>query len=314
MTVTAPPYSIVVVTWQCAGYLAGLVRSMNEHLDGAQELVVVDNASEDRPEQAAAQWKGPCEFIQTGENLGFGVGSNVGTARARGPAVILLNPDTELRDDGLDWLAATALEHRALVGPRMLNADGTRQASASGPEVGAWPWIRAVLPGALTPGPIVARTEPWRLEYDVHVSWLTGACVAGPTDALRELGPFDPSLHMYGEDLDLGLRAADAGIPSIFSPGAARIVHFGGGSSSLAYGTAEGWKPMGAIQWRAVLRRSFGARREARAWRALRANLALRVAAKRLLRWERTKDETSRAAIVNARDIPDLPPAPVSRP
>ena len=130
---SAPPYSIVVVTWQCAGYLAGLVRTMNEYLDGTQELVVVDNASEDQPEAAARRWKGPLEFVQTGENLGFGVGSNVGTERARGPAVVLLNPDTELRDDGLDSLAAKALERRALVGPRMLNANGTRQ--ASGPRM-----------------------------------------------------------------------------------------------------------------------------------------------------------------------------------
>jgi GT2 family glycosyltransferase len=308
--VATPPYSIVVVTWQCAGYLAELVRTMNEHLDGTQELVVVDNASEDHPAEAAKRWKGPVEFIQTGENLGFGVGSNVGTAKARGPAVVLLNPDTELRDNGLDRLAAMVLERRVLGGPRMLNPDGTEQASASGPEVGAWPWIRAVLPGALTPGAIVARTEPWRVEHDVQVSWITGACVAGPTDVLRKLGPFDPALHMYGEDLDLGLRAADAGIPSIFSPGSAEIVHHGGGSSSLTYGTAEGWKPMGAIQWRAVLRRTYGGRREARAWRALRLNLALRVWAKRALRWNHASDEASRGAIVSATDVPELPPAP----
>ena len=57
-------YSVVVVTWRCAGHLATLVASMNEHLDGSQELLVVDNASSDDPESAMRGWKGPSRFIR----------------------------------------------------------------------------------------------------------------------------------------------------------------------------------------------------------------------------------------------------------
>ena len=87
--------------------------------------------------------EGAGRLIELDDNIGFGAASNVGVGEAGGDATVLLNPDTELLDDGLDRLAAAALERGALVGPRVLNPDGTIQPSASGPEVGAWPWVRA---------------------------------------------------------------------------------------------------------------------------------------------------------------------------
>ncbi len=301
-------YSIVVVAWECAPFVETLVASMNEHLDGSQELVLVDNASSDEPDAAGSRWKGPYAFVPLAENVGFGAGNNVGVRRARGTEIVMLNPDCELLDGGLDRLAARARELGALAGPRVLHADRTVQASASGSEVGAWPWVRALVPGAVSPGAIRRHTEPYRLEAETRVSWLTGACVAGTREDLLRLGPFDEGLHMYGEDLDLGLRGAAAGVPSYFCPQTARVVHHGAGSSSTAYGSRDGWRPQGAVQWRSVLRRSFGPGPERRAWLALRLNLSLRLAAKRLLGRANDRDRAAAAAVAAARTAPDLSP------
>jgi GT2 family glycosyltransferase len=303
-------YSILVVTWQCAGFLRGLVDSMNRHLDGAQQLVVVDNASTDDPGAVARDWRGECIFIRLDENVGFGAANNLGVERARGDAVVLLNPDTELVDDSLDALAATALHLNALAGPRVLFPDGSIQPSASGPEVGVWPWIRAVVPGAWTPRSMLRHTEPYRLEELVKVTWLTGACVAGPRAVLRSLGPFDPGIHLYGEDLDLGLRAERQCIPSYFCPDVARIVHHGGGSSSLVYGSGQGWRPDGTMRWRGVLRRAYGPRRERLGWSALMLNLGLRGVAKAMLNRYGERDRSALAAAWSARTFPELPPLP----
>ena len=308
----APPYSIVVVTWQCAGFLAELVASMNEHLDGSQELVVVDNDSDDDPRAAAARWKGPGEFIATGENLGFGIGSNLGTERARGPAVVLLNPDTELLDDGLDRLAATALERRALVGPRVLNRDRTKQASASGPEVGAWPWIRAILPGGLTPGPVVERTEPWRLEPG-RARVLADRRVRGRP---HRCAPQPRPLRSIASHVRRGPR-----------PRPAR----GGGRDRLDLQPGRGLdRPPRRRLVEPCLRRRRGLEADGRGPVAGGAAAQLRSAyrAPRLARpaaepraaglgqagvaVERSSDEASRAAIIGATEIPDLPPAPVT--
>ena len=306
-------YAIVVVTWECAAHLRALVESMNAHLDGSQELIVVDNASSERPRAEAGAWKGPGRLIELERNIGFGAASNAGVAEAGAEATVLLNPDTELLDDGLDRLAATALGLGALVGPRVLNADRTIQPSASGPEVGAWPWVRALVPAAVQPPPIRARTEPYRLERALDVSWLTGSCLAGPTAVLRGLGPFDPALHMFGEDVDLGLRAAASGIRSRFDPTACRIVHHGQGSSTLVYGSREGWRGTGTLNWRAALRRAYGPRRETLAWWALRVNLRLRLLAKTVLGRATDRDRAAVEAVLSARPVPELerlPPRP----
>ncbi|MQA76227.1 MAG: glycosyltransferase [Solirubrobacterales bacterium] len=299
-------YSIVVVTHECARHLGALVASLNEHLDGSQELIVVDNASSDAPAAVAGGWKGRHRFIELGENAGFGVASNVGVAEVAEPATVLLNPDTEVLDDGLGRLAAAALELGGLIGPRVLNPDGTIQPSASGPEVGVWPWVRALVPGAVQPAALLARTEPYRLERRVAVSWLLGACIAGPTDVLRRLGPFDPALHMYGEDVDLGLRAAAAGIGSWLDPGACALFHHGQGSSVVAHGSREGWRAAGTLNWRAVLRRAYGPRREWLAWRALRLNLRLRLLAKAPLGRAGERDRRALEAAIAADPPPVL--------
>jgi GT2 family glycosyltransferase len=285
---------------------------MNAHLDGSQELIVVDNASSDSPREAVEGWNGLCRFIPLDENVGFGAANNVGVKAASGAVTVMLNPDTELLDDGLDRLAAAAGELGGLVGPRVLNEDRSIQASASGPEVGVWPWVRAVMPGRLAPPFVKARTEPYRLNQRVPVSWLTGACIAGPTDVLRRLGPFDPALHMFGEDVDLGLRAAADGVPRWFDPESCAIVHRGQGSSTLVYGSREGWRSTGTLNWRAAVRRAYGARRETVGWYALRLNLRLRLVAKTLLGRATDRDRAAVEAVLSARPVPELPPAPKS--
>jgi N-acetylglucosaminyl-diphospho-decaprenol L-rhamnosyltransferase len=301
-------YSIVVVTWRSAEHLAALVDSMNRNLAERPELIVVDNDSDDDPESAAREWEGELRFVGLDDNRGYGAAANAGVEMAAGEAVVMLNPDTELRDSGLGELARFALERRALAGPRLRNPDGSPQPSASGPPVGVWPWLGAVFPGRLQPRALAARTEPWRLDRLTRVAWLTGACVAGPRAALLELGPFDPAIEMFGEDLDLCLRAARAGVPSYFNPRACEVLHHGGASAALRWGGDAA--SVVALTRRAVLRRAFGARRERAAWLAQRLNLRLRVAAKRALRRDSSRDAAALEAALSARAVPALPPPP----
>jgi len=281
---------------------------MNARLSGDPELVVVDNASDDDPQTAARAWRGPSRLIRLDANRGYGAGANAGVAEARHDAVVMLNPDTELLDDGLGDLAAFALERQALAGPRLRNPDGSPQPSASGAPVGVWPWIGAGVPGRIAPRGLKLRTEPWRLDETVRVSWLSGACVAGPRAALLELGPFDTALEMYGEDLDLGLRAGRAGVESWFCPATAEVLHHGGASSALRY--EGGPEPVIALTRRAVVKRAYGASREHRGWLAQRLNFRLRIAAKRALGRDASRERTALEAALSAARPPELPPAP----
>lgn len=294
------PYSVVVVTWNCADALATLVDSLDEWLrDEPPELVVVDNASDDDPFAAARRRQGPLELVRLDGNRGFGAAANEGIRRAAGAAVVVLNPDTWLVDGSLPALARAALERDAIVGPRVLDPDGAVQPSASGPVVGLWPWLRVLVPGALAAPSLRSRLEPWRLERATRVAWLTASCIAAPRELLLGLGPFDESLHLYSEDLELGLRAGRAGIASWFLPDVARVVHVGDVSSAQRY--PDGGLAAAAVNARRVLERQYGAGPARRALRADRWRLAVRLAAKRLLGRPSARDARALAALRAAR-------------
>lgn len=298
--------SIVVVTWQSEPDLRRLVASLNLHLGGEEELIVVDNASSDAPIEAAQSWKGAGTYLQMESNHGFGVAANAGVAEASNEGVVILNPDTELCDDGLSRLARLARDEGCLAGPRVLESSGARQPSASGPAVGIWPWVRALVPSPLGSASLLRRTAPWRLATSTEVSWLTGACIAGPASLLRELGPFDPGLHMYAEDLDLGLRAGRAGVRSVFAPELCTVVHHGKGSSSQRFENLG--RGLGARNGRAVLARHYGPARARRAYRAERLGLELRVAVKRVAG---RPDERQISALAGMRGV-DREPEPIA--
>jgi GT2 family glycosyltransferase len=300
--------ALVVVTWECADHLATLARSMNGKLDSKVELIVIDNDSRDNPEEAARAWRGRTHFLQLDSNRGFGAAVNIGVEAARAENLVLLNPDTELIDDGLARLAAFARARRCLAGPRLLNPDRSPQPSASGDPVGPWPWIGAFVPGALQPESWRRRTEPWRLSSAGPVAWLSGACIAAPRSLLSELGPFDPAIHLYAEDMDLGLRAAKAGVPSFLCPELARVVHRRRGSTERRW--AEGPELVAAANRRAVVSRAYGPAAERRAWWAMRANLRLRVLAKRALRRDPRVALRELEAARLAAEPPPLPASP----
>jgi GT2 family glycosyltransferase len=279
---SARDLALVVVTWECADHLAALASSMNGNLDREAELIVIDNHSSDDPERAARSWRGSTRFERLDSNRGFGEAVNVGVAMAEAESVILLNPDTELLDDSIAALAGFARANHCLAGPRLLNPDLSVQPSAGGRAVGLWPWIGALAPGALQPESWQRRTEPWRSQSPTRVAWLSGACIAAPRPLLRRLGPFDPAIHLYAEDMDLGLRASQAGVPSFICPDLARVVHRRRGSTEKRW--AQGPEAIAATNRRAVIRRAYGPAAERRAWWALRANLRLRALSKRVLR------------------------------
>jgi N-acetylglucosaminyl-diphospho-decaprenol L-rhamnosyltransferase len=95
--------------------------------------------------------------------------------------------------------------------------------------------VPALVPPRALPRPLRERFEPWRAERARRVGWAIGACLAGRTDVLRRLGPFDPAAFLFYEDLDLCLRARAAGVPTELHPDA-RVLHHGGHATGPALG------------------------------------------------------------------------------
>jgi GT2 family glycosyltransferase len=228
-------FTALVVTWNSAQEVPGLIESINRHLADECELLFVDNASKDGTVDVIRELSPGSRVIALEHNAGFGPANNIGVREATTEVVALLNPDTLAVDSSLADLAELASRERAFFAPRLLNEDGTAQISAGSPLAGWEAALIAVWPGSLMPAAVRKHCEPWRYEERLPAGYITGACLVAQRALLLEFGPFDERLVMYGEDGDLCIRAWREGIPSISAPDVARIVHLGGRSASRAF-------------------------------------------------------------------------------
>jgi len=204
--------SIVIVTWNAASVLSACLESVaaQQGVDIAR-VVLVDNASSDGTVELLDGLRAGLPFelvvIANGENRGYGAANNQGASRASGELLVLLNPDTEFV--GTDSLArlCRSLDDPAvgLVGPRLINPDGSLQ-----PSCAAIPSVsNALILGTglhrLVPSDWQARFAPRHWPHDVttEVGWVGGACMALRSRDFRSIGGFSEATFMYGEDLEL---------------------------------------------------------------------------------------------------------------
>lgn len=289
-------FAIVVVLHDSAADLARLLPSIDRSLPERPHVVCVDTAStDDGPDQAAA-WG--AEVVRLDANPGFGAANNAGLARVSAPVTVLLNPDCELRDDGVAALAARAAGRDALLAPRLLNGDGSVQRSAHPVPGGTAALVPALVHPRVLPRPLRERFDPWRSRAPRRVGWAIAACLAARTDLLRRLGPFDPEHFLFAEDLDLCLRARAAGAATELHPEVA-VVHHGATSTGAAYGG----EPLAEIarQRRRVVGAALGARALARDDAAQAVTFITRAAARRALGRDASRERAQLDALRAAR-------------
>jgi glycosyltransferase involved in cell wall biosynthesis/GT2 family glycosyltransferase len=301
----APPgtgVALVTVLHDSEPELRALLASVQRHLPGAR-VVVADSGSSDGGPAAARAGGGT--VVEIGENVGFGRASNAALEAVEEPVTVLLNPDVELVDASLAELAAeVAREDRPerILAPLVMHPDGPREDSAH-PEPGSAPELaRSLVPGALLPRRLGARVEPWRADGPRRVGWAVGCCLVARTDTLRRLGPFDDRAFMYAEDLDLGLRATDAGVETWFWP-AGRVLHTRAHASRRVFG-GEPFELL-ARRRREVVRRWRGERRQRTDDGAQALTFATRMALKRALGRGARREREQLAALLRARREPE---------
>jgi len=289
------PFTAVVVSHDSAPELRLLLDSIDSQPGPAPEVIVVDALSRD---DSAAVARRRAQLVQLSENPGFGVATNVGVARAQSDVTVLLNPDVVLRDRGVAMLARRARGRRALLVPRLLNGDGSVQRSAHPVPGRAAALLPALVHPGLLPRPLRQAAHPWRSERTRRVGWAIAACVAAPTDLLRELGPFDPGQFLFYEDLDLCLRARERGVPTELHPDL-RLIHTGGHSTSAAYAGEP--RDLLASRRREVVGARLGSRARALDDAAQGLTFATRAGSRLALRRDASRERAQLEALIRAR-------------
>lgn len=99
-----PLVSIITVNFNQAAVTTEFLDSVRKQNYDHCEVIVVDNGSDQPPGRLIQDQYPEVRYIETGKNLGFSGGNNVGLRAARGDYYFLVNNDTELTPDLIDQL------------------------------------------------------------------------------------------------------------------------------------------------------------------------------------------------------------------
>src|SRR5205814_9987841 len=103
--------------------------SLDPRLRADDEVIVVDHATDEQQLGVVVARHPRILAIPRSDNLGFAAGINLAARHARSPFLLLLNPDTIIDGPVLSVMEQWLRTHAgtAVVGPRVLNADGSTQ-------------------------------------------------------------------------------------------------------------------------------------------------------------------------------------------
>ncbi|MEW6152619.1 MAG: glycosyltransferase [Actinomycetota bacterium] len=222
-TSSGPATSVIVVCHGRAELTLACLESVASFAGSDAEVIVVDNASDDRTPDLLARADGAL-VLRNSSNVGFLRAVNQAAERARGEALLLLNNDACLREESLS-AALTTLESDediGVVGTMLVLPDGTVQ------EAGSVVYADGICEGH---GRGLSPLEPW-LQCRRDVSFVSGAFLLTRRSLWTDLGGFSTEFEpAYYEDVDYCIRARQAGRRVVYEP-AAVVDHFEGGSSA----------------------------------------------------------------------------------
>ena len=218
----APTLSYCVVNTNGREDLLACLEAIERtHPAGVErEVLVLDNASDDGSAGAVRALGRDIRLIERERRTGKAENDSTLMREARGEFCLLLNEDSELRPGAVAALLAAlgADDGAAAAGARLLDSGGA-------PVACAWrfPGVGTALVGAL----FLHRrlTVQSRGEATRRVDWAQSSALLVRREAAAEVGYMDPGFFVYYDECDFCRRLADAGLRTLFVPGAEAVHH-----------------------------------------------------------------------------------------
>lgn len=212
-----PSVTVVIVTWNSEKDILLCIKSLMEQNFNDFNIVVVDNASKDNTLKIISDNFPEVKILPQTENLFLTGANNIGIEYAisvnNSDYVMVLNPDT--------YAAPTLLSE--LLKP--FSTDN--KIGATGPMVKFWKNKDEGLinsAGLYFDGFMQAYDIGFKEEdkgqYDEQkeVFGVTGACIMYKTEMLLNIGLYDNKIKMYLDEVELFIRAKNAGWKTVFVP------------------------------------------------------------------------------------------------
>ena len=218
--------SVVIPNFNGIAFLDSVLASLEGQTLNNFEVILVDNGSTD----------GSCSFvtanypwvhlIELSENFGFCGAVNAGIRAAKAPYVLLLNNDTEVKEDFVEEMLAAIRRHKNAFscGARMVQYHDRDKLDDVGNYYCALGWSFARGRGK--------DIHAYEAE-DRIFSACAGAAIYRKK-ILEKIGCFDEEHFAYLEDTDIGYRVRIYGYENWYAPKAI-VYHVGSGTSGSRY-------------------------------------------------------------------------------
>jgi len=265
--------SVVVLSWNTEELLRACLRSIYEGPRSIEfEVIVVDNASDDGSVEMVTSSYPEARLICNEKNEGYAKGNNIGMCASRGEYILLLNSDTEVREDAIEKMVGF-LESNPEYGacsPKLINPDGTVQkACMRFPDLKVVFFFDTMLESMFPENRFVRRylMNDFDHCHSRDVDQPPGACFMIRRELTESVGFLDEEMFLFYNDVDFCNRIWRAGLKIRYFE-EARVMHHLGGSTRkysdfglelhknkvLYYRKHYGKKGAGAAKAAAVLR------------------------------------------------------------
>ena len=218
---TAPQASLIIPT-RNSTLLDGCLRALGRTVGQARRSVLVvhhlTDSAEDAQIRSVAAHHG-VELMPYAGPFDFATINNRAAEQARGDVLVFVNDDVEpLAPEWLDLLcAAVNRAEVGVAGARLLYPAGTIQHAGI---------VLGMADGAGHLGRYLLSSTYWPwIHHSRDVMAVTGACMAIRADLFRSLDGFDAAFPVNYNDVDLCLRARQAGFRVILENAAVLIHH-----------------------------------------------------------------------------------------
>jgi GT2 family glycosyltransferase len=224
-------YNVEKLLFDCLTSLVKASKNINT------EIFVVDNNSNDDSCNMVNNKFPFVKLIENKINVGFSTANNQAIKQSKGEYILILNPDTIVYENTLDYCLDFCEKHKSsgAIGVKMINDDGEflpeSKRSFPSPLVSFYRIIG--LSKIFNNSPVFNKYYLSYLnENENHiVDTLAGAFMWIKKTTLENVGFFDESFFMYGEDIDLSYRIQKSGLDNYYL-GKTSILHYKGESTN----------------------------------------------------------------------------------
>lgn len=193
--------AVIILNFRVKDQTLLCINSVKKSSHKNLEIIVVDNNSKDQIVDDLKK-DSSITFIQTGENLGYAGGNNVGIKRAlasQADFIFILNPDTKVKEDAIEILVEKAGKYNAqILCPKIYFADS---------KVIWFAGKKFDLANVLASHIGVDEEDKGQYDLDQEIDDVTGAAMFVSRDVFERIGLFDERYFLYYEESDLAYRA-----------------------------------------------------------------------------------------------------------